>query len=116
MRTVLVSYNLLCPIVFINLKGAHVALWNTILDQILHSFQTFRKKKNKKQKRPTQTKTFSNNNNSNGNNNSNNNNDAVYDYDSPNISLNDDNIKFDFSDPDYQPGTLPKLDRFARKC
>ena len=26
------------------------------------------------------------------------------DYDSPEISLTDDNIKFDFSDPDYQPG------------
>jgi hypothetical protein len=26
------------------------------------------------------------------------------DYESPNISLNDDNIKFDFADPDYQQG------------
>ena len=26
------------------------------------------------------------------------------DYESPDISVNDDSIKFDFADPDYQPG------------
>ena len=55
------------------------------------------KKKKNKLRKPT-TK-YNNNNN-------NNNNDSFEDYDSPEISLNDDNIKFDFPDPDYQPGNF----------
>ena len=54
------------------------------------------KKKNKKVKSSTPKYV------KNGNIHINNNNE---DYDSPEISLTDDNIKFDFSDPDYQPGT-----------